>query len=239
MSDLVITNTLESREVAEMVGMRHADLLRSIEGYIDVISQNAKLRSDTFFIESTYTAGTGRAYKCYKLTKMGCEMVANKLTGEKGILFTAEYVKRFNDMEKPMTQIELIAAQANALVEQERRTKQLEADMKQVQETQRIQNARLDVLNGVCIDGTPRQKLKAMVDCYSHKNGLQYRVGWLLFKTKYNTAFSENLQLQITNYEKAQGKKKVTIPEYLEAAGKINDALRVAEKMLNSNENED
>ena len=27
-------------------------------------------------------------------------MVANKLTGEKGILFTAEYVERFNEMEK-------------------------------------------------------------------------------------------------------------------------------------------
>ena len=31
---------------------------------------------------------------------MGCEMLANKLTGEKGILFTAKYVKRFNDMEQ-------------------------------------------------------------------------------------------------------------------------------------------
>ena len=36
---------------------------------------------------------------CYLLSKMGCEMVANKLTGEKGILFTAAYVKRFNEME--------------------------------------------------------------------------------------------------------------------------------------------
>jgi hypothetical protein len=30
---------------------------------------------------------------------MGCEMVANKLTGERGILFTAAYVTRFNEME--------------------------------------------------------------------------------------------------------------------------------------------
>jgi hypothetical protein len=28
---------------------------------------------------------------------MGCELLANKLTGEKGILFTAKYVKRFKD----------------------------------------------------------------------------------------------------------------------------------------------
>jgi hypothetical protein len=30
---------------------------------------------------------------------MGCEMVANKLTGEKGVLFTAAYIMRFNEME--------------------------------------------------------------------------------------------------------------------------------------------
>ena len=37
--------TLDSREVAEMVGMRHADLMRNIDHYIEVISENAKLRS--------------------------------------------------------------------------------------------------------------------------------------------------------------------------------------------------
>ena len=101
MSDLQkLPPTLDSREVAEMVGMRHADLMRNIDHYIDVMGQNAKLRSDDFFIKQTYTAGTGKQYKRYDITKQGCEMVANKLTGEKGILFTAEYVERFNEMEK-------------------------------------------------------------------------------------------------------------------------------------------
>ena len=31
---------------------------------------------------------------------MGCEILANKMTGEKGILFTAKYVDRFNEYEK-------------------------------------------------------------------------------------------------------------------------------------------
>ncbi|MFB8734860.1 Rha family transcriptional regulator [Bacillus sp. SL00103] len=46
------------------------------------------MRSDDFFIESTYQAGTGKLYKHYLLTKQGCEIVANKMTGEKGVLFT-------------------------------------------------------------------------------------------------------------------------------------------------------
>lgn len=122
MGDLTkVPHVLDSREVAEMVGMRHADLMRNIDHYIEVISENAKLRSQNFFIERTYkTDGNNKTYKRYNITKKGCEMVANKLTGEKGILFTAEYVERFNQMEeadrqpKELTGRELMA---KALIE--------------------------------------------------------------------------------------------------------------------------
>ncbi|HDR7316677.1 Rha family transcriptional regulator [Bacillus toyonensis] len=106
---------VESREVAEMVGKRHSDLIRSIENYTYVL-ENAKLRSQDFFIETNYTtAGNNKTYKNYLLTRKGCDMVANKLTGEKGVLFTAAYVTRFEEMENslrkqdPFSQIELIA----------------------------------------------------------------------------------------------------------------------------------
>lgn len=105
--------TLDSRKVAEMVNKRHADLLRDIERYIDVMSKNAKLRSSdlnnpklvssNFFIPTTYKqAGNGKEVRRYDITKQGCEMIANKLTGEKGILFTAQYVALFNEMEKAL-----------------------------------------------------------------------------------------------------------------------------------------
>ncbi len=132
----VNTKTIESREVAEMIPMRHDHLIRNIENYIEAINQNPKLGADDYFIESTYTAGTGKAYKCYKLTKMGCEMVANKLTGEKGILFTAEYVKRFNEMEKPMSQIDMIIQSALAL-------KAIEHEQERLKQTQAEQEQRL------------------------------------------------------------------------------------------------
>lgn len=64
-----------------------------------------------YFIESSYKDASGKSNKCYECTKMGCEMLANKLTGEKGILFTAKYVKRFNDMEqhiKAQTELKVI-----------------------------------------------------------------------------------------------------------------------------------
>lgn len=93
---------IDSRDVAEMVGKRHNDLVRDIDTHVKAMGQNADLRSDDYYIESSYQAGTGKSYRCYLLTKLGCEMIANKLTGEKGILFTAFYVKHFNQMEKAM-----------------------------------------------------------------------------------------------------------------------------------------
>ena len=52
-----------------------------------------------FFTEDTYRSEQNREMPCYLISKMGCEMVANKLTGEKGVLFTAAYVTKFNEME--------------------------------------------------------------------------------------------------------------------------------------------
>lgn len=96
--------TLDSREVAEMVGKRHSDLLRDIESYIEYL-ENAKVRCQDFFAESKYKSrGNNRTYKCYKTTKKGCEFIAHKLTGQKGALFTATYINRFHEMEQKINQ---------------------------------------------------------------------------------------------------------------------------------------
>lgn len=103
--------TLDSREVAEMMGKSHGDLLREIDGSKDgktvgiiPVLEKANFALSKYFIESTYKSGT-REYKCYLVTKMGCEMLGNKLQGEKGILFTARYVERFNEMIEENNQL--------------------------------------------------------------------------------------------------------------------------------------
>lgn len=101
-------NVIDSREVAKMIGKRHANLMRDIRNYIDIISTNSKLSSLDFFIENTYKDGKGEIRTCYLLTKQGCEMVANKMTGEKGILFTAEYVEAFNKMEQSIKHEQIV-----------------------------------------------------------------------------------------------------------------------------------
>lgn len=103
--------TLDSREVAEMVEKQHKHLLRDIHGYIEEMeelgepkigpsSNVPKINPSDFFIPSTYISDQGKELPNFLITKKGCEFVANKLTGEKGTKFTAMYVTRFNIMEE-------------------------------------------------------------------------------------------------------------------------------------------
>ncbi len=95
----------DSREVAEMVEIRHSDLLEKIGGYIHHL-ESGSFRSQDFFIHSSYSVeGNSKTYPCYLLTRKGCDMVANKVTGKKGVLFTATYVTKFEEMEKNIKQI--------------------------------------------------------------------------------------------------------------------------------------
>ncbi|HBF2723843.1 TPA: Rha family transcriptional regulator [Clostridioides difficile] len=93
---------VESREVAELIEKKHDNLLRDIRGYKKILEDSSNLKSQDFFIESTYINTQNKIQPCYLLTKKGCDMVANKMTGEKGIIFTAIYVTKFEEMEREL-----------------------------------------------------------------------------------------------------------------------------------------
>lgn len=94
-----IEQTLDSREVAEMVEKKHYNLIRDIKGYVQELTE-LKIEFSDFFHESTYKDRTGRTLPRYDITKKGCEFIAHKLTGIKGTEFTARYINRFHDMEE-------------------------------------------------------------------------------------------------------------------------------------------
>ncbi|ASF38176.1 phage regulatory protein [Halobacillus halophilus] len=135
----------DSREVAEMTGKRHDHLVRDIDGYMKYLSQNPNLGADNFFVDSEYKAGTGRYYKHYLLTRKGCDMVANKMTGEKGVLFTAEYVTRFEEMEqdqpKVLSEKEQLMASMKLSIEHDETLEQHDSRLTHLEETMRIDGA--------------------------------------------------------------------------------------------------
>lgn len=89
----------DSREVAATVESRHADLLEKIEGYTRYLT-DGDFRPLDYFVPSSYIDSKGEKRPCYLCTKIGCDMIANKLQGRKGVQFTARYIEAFEKMKE-------------------------------------------------------------------------------------------------------------------------------------------
>lgn len=94
--------TLDSRDVAEMVGKEHRHVIRDIRKIIDHLSTEPKIGLSDYFLESTYRDSTGRSLNSYQLTKKGCELFATRMTGAKGTQFAVTYIEKFNQMEEQL-----------------------------------------------------------------------------------------------------------------------------------------
>ena len=143
-------------------------------------------------------------------------------------------IRKTGSYGKPMSQLEIAQYSINLLIEQERKMKALEAQQGEQVKRLDIIDSRLEVLNGVHIEGTGRDRLNAMVRAYVVKKGISYAEGWKNFKKAYNYAFRTRLGVLLTNYaNKNNLKSKPTIPRFLERTNRLDEGLRVAEKMLN------
>ena len=170
--------TLDSREVAKMIGKSHKHLMRDIRQYISNMTPGPSLDPAQFFIESNYKDANGQFRPCYLLTKQGCEFVGNKLTGKKGTLFTVQYVGLFNDYEKrlvarPQFQIpqnmaealQLAADQAKKLMEQQPKVDYFDTQM---------HNPGLMTVTEIAKDyGMTAAKFNKLL----HKFGIQFKQG--------------------------------------------------------------
>lgn len=127
--------TISSREVADMMEVRHCDLLEKIDK-INKDFNNGKIRSSKYWIESTYNqSNNGKKNREFQVTKRGCEFLAHKSTGTKGNLFTAKYMDRFSEMEqqlnkpKQLSPMELLKLQYKALEEHEQKIEQVKHEL--------------------------------------------------------------------------------------------------------------
>lgn len=155
--------TLDSREVAELVGKRHDHLMRDIERYSQYISKSNDPKVgavENFFIKSTYVDAKGQTRPNYRITKKGCEFIAHKLTGEKGTLFTAAYINRFHEMEEEIAkektkqiaeakQKEIEARYNNSLVRKANTLRRIAEDPSTPKEYKQVLNAKaVEILTG-------------------------------------------------------------------------------------------
>lgn len=143
-------------------------------------------------------------------------------------------IRKTGSYSKPMSELEILQRSINQLVEQERKLKAIETQQGEQVKRLDIIDSRLEVLNGVHIEGTGRDRLNAMVRAYVVKKGISYADGWKDFKKAFNRAFHTCLGALLTNYTKKNNlRSKPTIPRFLERTNRLDEGLRVAEKMLN------
>ena len=78
--------TITTLEIADMMETSHKTILRKIDGskdiagYAEILAKKQMVLSD-FFILSSYKDTSGKENKCYLVTKLGCDFLANKFTG--------------------------------------------------------------------------------------------------------------------------------------------------------------
>ena len=132
--------TIPSYEVAEMMQKKHWEVLRMLDGGTDrkgiikVLTDNQMGVSD-YFIANEYKDNSGKMNKYYECTKLGCDMLANKMTGEKGVIFTAKYVKRFSEMEEVIKNpFSGLSKELQAIFAMDKKQQQIEQNVKAVKD---------------------------------------------------------------------------------------------------------
>ena len=105
-------SVIDSREIAKMMGKTHRDIKEKKQkknknsGIIQTLTKG-NYQISNYFIESSYKDTKGKERKCYLVTEIGCVLLGNKLQGEKGILFTAKYVEKFNEYENKLKELSI------------------------------------------------------------------------------------------------------------------------------------
>lgn len=161
-------------------------------------------------------------------------MVQNNEMGRVVRKYFIEVEKRYRQ-QQPQTIEDLIIMQAQSVKELKQRTERIEQQNKQIAAEQETLKHRVDNLDNVNIIGDLQQRLNKMVKLYAWQNGLNMKQAWKDFDQSFNTAYRTNLTARRNNYAEKHGFKELTRPQYLSLTNQLEDAIRVADKMINSN----
>lgn len=176
--------------------------------------------------ENPSAGGRPKAEYILKLdTAKEIAMVQNNSKGSEIRKYFISIEKKFTTIAKPMTIEELIILQAKSVGELKNKVTLISESHDKLEE-------RFNNLDATNITGTPRQRLKLLVDKYSYDKGVTHSTGWSDFKSSFNIAYHTNIELKKKSFMNKNKFKTLTNPDYLERVGQIEDALRVADKML-------
>lgn len=163
--------TADSRMVAEHFGREHRTVLASIDELVRGMQENMQTPQD-YFIESYYTHDqNGQVYRFFMLTRDGFSLLVMGFTGREALEWKLKYIAAFNELEKaatkPMTQLEILAESAKALVEHEKRLSLVE----------KKQDVVIEALTAPVIDDWEAQIKNKVLTIIKHRNYV-YQTYW-------------------------------------------------------------
>lgn len=89
-----------SRNVAEVFGKNHADVMRDVRNILANLSDTDRNWGISNFADTPYTnPQNGQTYSEYLITKDGLTLLVMGYTGSKAMQFKLAYIQRFNEME--------------------------------------------------------------------------------------------------------------------------------------------
>jgi phage regulator Rha-like protein len=175
----------------------------------------------------------------YIWTEKGAWLHAKSLNTDEAWKAYEWLVDEYYRVKENALNIQMLSPQLQALISIELRQKQLEQELaavrKEADEAKQqvtVVQHRLDNIDRIDTIGDLRQRLNRMIQRYAHQNGIPFNHAWKDFVQAFNTAYRTNLELRRQNYINKTG-KDVSRSQFLEDMGLLEDAIRVADKMLN------
>lgn len=172
------------------------------------------------------------ATKLYLWTEKGAWLHAKSLNTDEAWEAYERLVDEYYNVKENALNIQMLSPQLQALISIELRQKELERELQEAKQQVAVVQHRLDNIDRIDTIGDKRQRLNRMIQRYAHQNGIGFNHAWKDFVQAFNTAYKTNLELRRQNYINKTG-KDVSRPQFLEDMGLLEDAIRVADKMLN------
>ena len=118
---LTMNNTMSSLEIAKLTGKDHKNVLQDIRRILE------EVEIDGLKFQSVYLAGNGEERACYNLTREVCDLVVSGYS----VKYRYAIIKRWHELERPKTQLELAREQVVLL----ERLEAIEIERKQLKIT--------------------------------------------------------------------------------------------------------